>query len=56
MYIKLYYFYFSPFDLEVKVTEILKYILLFSEEKYGHGQETNSLSFKKNISHKNSTR
>ena len=30
MYIKLDYFYFSAFDLEVKVIEILKYILLFS--------------------------
>ena len=30
MYIKLDYFYFSAFDLEVKATEILKYILPFS--------------------------
>ena len=32
MYIKLNYFYFSDFDLEVKMTEILKYIL--SEETW----------------------
>ena len=33
MYIKLNYFYFSAFDLKLKVTEILKYILLFSKKK-----------------------
>ena len=36
MYMKLdEYFYFSAFDLEVKVTEILTYIFLFSAEKHG---------------------
>ena len=46
MHIKLGYIYFSALDLEVKVTEILKCILLFSEEK--HGQFT---TFYGNISH-----
>ncbi len=31
MYIKLDYFYFSAFDLELKLTDILNYILPFSE-------------------------
>ena len=33
MYTKLDYFKFSAFHLEMKATEILKYILLISEEK-----------------------
>ena len=35
MHIRLDYFYFSAFNLEVKETEILKYILLFSGKKHG---------------------
>ena len=34
---KLDYFYFSAFELEVKATEIFKYILLFSEERHDQG-------------------
>ena len=41
MFIELDYFYISSFDLEVKVTEILKYILFFSEEKHSHGKGIN---------------
>ena len=40
MFITQEYFYFSVFELEVKVTEISKYILLFPREKYGQGQIT----------------
>ena len=36
MYMKLDYFYFLAFDFVVKVTEILKYILLFSGENVLH--------------------
>ena len=36
MYIK-FYFYFSFFDLEVKVTELLKDILTFSGERHSMG-------------------
>ena len=39
--VKLDYFYRSAFDLEVKATEILKYILLFSVEKNGQVRGTN---------------
>ena len=41
MYMKLDYFYFSDFDLDSKVTEILKYILFLSSEKYGQGSSIN---------------
>ena len=41
MYIKLDYFYFTAFDLQVKAPEILKYILSLSEEKHGQGLGTN---------------
>ena len=41
MYIKLDYFYSLAFDLEIKVTEILKYILPFSGEEHGQGWGTN---------------
>ena len=41
MYIKLDYFYFSAFVFEGKVTEILKYILVFFGEKHGQGQGIN---------------
>ena len=34
MYMKWGYSYFLVFDLEVKVTEIIKYILSFSMEKH----------------------
>ena len=39
---KIDYFYFSAFDLEVKATEILKYILHFSGKKHGQGREINN--------------
>ena len=41
MYTKLDYLHFFAFGLEVKVNEMLKYILLFSGEKYGQGWERN---------------
>ena len=40
MHIKLEtYFHFSAFDFEMKMTEILKYILPFSGEKHGQTLE-----------------
>ena len=41
MNIKLDYYIFSAFDLQVEATEILKYILTFSREKHGQKRETN---------------
>ena len=35
------YFYFSALNSEMKSTEILNYILLFSSEQYDPGQRTN---------------
>ena len=45
MYMKLDYFYFTIFNLDVKATEILKYILLVSAEKYGQGARKKINSF-----------
>ena len=39
MYIKLEQFYLSTFDFKVKVIQISKYILPFSGEKHGEGEE-----------------
>ena len=39
MFMKLDYFYFSAFDLEVKVTEILKYIRHSFADKHNGGRE-----------------
>ena len=47
MYIKLNYSYFTAFDVQVKVTEILKYILPFSRDKNDQGWGTNYQIFKK---------
>ena len=41
MYIKLDYFNFSAFDLEVKATEILEYILLFIKREKQSGAREN---------------
>ena len=53
MHIKLDYFYFSTFDLDVKTTKILKYILPFHGEKHDQGRWTNHQIYLENISHEN---
>ena len=45
MYMKLNYFLISTFYIEVKATEILKYILIFSREKNVLGQGKNYPAF-----------
>ena len=52
MYIKLDYFYFPAFSLEVKATEISKYILPSFEEKYGQGWGVNHQILSKYYSQK----
>ena len=52
MYILLDYFYFPAFDLEVKVTEILTYIVLLPGENDDNGWETNYQVLEKKLSTK----
>ena len=47
MYIKLKYLNFSILYIKVKTTEILKYILPFSGEKYSQGRRRNYQAFGK---------
>ena len=50
--IKLNYFYLLTFNFEVKMIEILKYILLFSVEKHRQSQRTNYQILGKYLSQK----